>query len=77
MLSRSALRASRLPTSRQFSSSVARRSGHHDGPYSNLPFQVHNRKYIPYGVLHWGFFGLGFGIPIFLTWYYLKKSGNL
>lgn len=76
MFARSALRSSRAPA-RQFSTTISRAGHHPDGPYSNLPFQVHNRKYIPFGVLHWGFFGLGMGIPVFLVWYNLKKSGNL
>lgn len=63
---------------RNLSTSLARRSEHHPtGPYVNLPFQVHNRKRVPFGVLFWGFFGLGMGIPGFITWFHLKKSGNL
>lgn len=75
MFARAALRSTRAQPARQFSTSVTRRS-HHDGPYSNLPFAVHNRK-IPYGVLHWGFFGLGMLTPVGIVYYYLKKNGNL
>lgn len=41
---------------RNFSTSMIVRSGP-SGPYSNLPFKVHGRKYVPYWALHWGFFG--------------------
>lgn len=43
---------------RGFSSSAIARSGHGpEGPYTNLPFKVHGRKYVPYWALHWGYFG--------------------
>ncbi|GMM51258.1 hypothetical protein DASB73_022160 [Starmerella bacillaris] len=81
MLSRTALK---LPKSnaaafaRNFSSSTLRREYHHPyGPYNNLPFAVHNRKRVPFAALFWGYFALGMGIPGFITWFYLKKSGNL
>jgi Cytochrome c oxidase subunit VIIc len=51
-----AARASRFAQLRGFSSSVVRSHGP-SGPYSNLPFKVHGRKYVPYWVLHFGFFG--------------------
>ncbi len=31
-----------------------------DGVYTNLPFKVHNRRFIPYWLVHFGFFGMFF-----------------
>lgn len=73
MLRNSASRAAR----RTFTTSPARMSHGPDGPYSNLPWKVHNRKYVPYWVLHFGFFALGLGIPFAITYNYLKKAGNI
>lgn len=59
MLARAGLRTTSLVAKRGFTSSaIARSGGHHlpEGPYSNLPFKVHNRK-IPYWAVHWTFFG--------------------
>lgn len=75
MFARAALRPARVHQTRQFSSAVVRRS-HHDGPYSNLPFQVHNRR-VPFSVLNWGFFIVGMVTPVGIVYYNLKKSGNL
>lgn len=61
---------------RNFSSTVSRMGHGPDGPYSNLPFKVHNRK-IPYVVIHWTFFIVGFSTPFAITYYNLKKAGNL
>lgn len=51
------LRAASRTSRRGFSTSAIARSGHApEGPYSNLPFKVHGRKFVPYWVLHFGFF---------------------
>ncbi|CCH58431.1 hypothetical protein TBLA_0A06400 [Henningerozyma blattae CBS 6284] len=64
----------RLATRRAFSQ-TARANGHFaEGVYSNIPFKVHNRK-IPYGVIHFGFFTVGFSVPFLITWAHLKRSG--
>lgn len=59
MLARAGLRtSSSLVAKRGFTSTAARRHGHMpEGPYSNLPFKVHDRK-IPYWAVHWTFFGM-------------------
>ena len=48
-----------------------------EGPYSNLPFQVKGRKFIPFSVAWWGVFGFFFGFPFLATYWHLKKAGNL
>ncbi|OBA16174.1 uncharacterized protein OGAPODRAFT_93190 [Ogataea polymorpha] len=77
MFARAIARESRQST-RQFSSSVAKLNGHHfpEGPYTNLPFKVHNRR-IPYAIPHFLFFAIGFGIPVFAAYVQLKRSGNI
>ncbi|KAG2733262.1 hypothetical protein G9P44_004252 [Scheffersomyces stipitis] len=47
------------------------------GIYSNLPFQVLNRKYIPFSVYFWGISGFFFAFPFLTTFWHLKKSGAL
>ncbi len=56
--------------------STTRSAGAHfeEGVYSNLPFKVHNRR-IPFAVLHFAFFGLGFAIPFVACGVQLKRSG--
>lgn len=66
----------KVPVSRNFATSGARLSHGPEGPYSNLPFAVHNRK-IPYGVLHFVFGALGLGVPAIVVYWNLKKSGSL
>lgn len=62
---------------RGFSTTLARQSGHFaEGPYSNLPFKVHNRK-IPYAIIHFGFLGFGFALPFIAVYWQLYKSGSL
>lgn len=64
----------RMSTRRAFSQ-TARSSGHFaEGVYSNLPFKVHNRK-IPFGIIHFGFFGVGFAVPFLITYVQFKKNG--
>ncbi|CAN6634306.1 cytochrome c oxidase subunit 8, mitochondrial [Trichomonascus vanleenenianus] len=77
MLNRVGLRAAQAVSKRSFTSSAVARSGHHlpEGPYSNLPFKVHGRKFVPYWVLHWSFFVVGLGTPFAMVYYQLKKSG--
>ncbi|CCD27122.1 cytochrome c oxidase subunit VIII NDAI_0J02300 [Naumovozyma dairenensis CBS 421] len=47
-----------------------------DGVYNNIPFKVHNRK-IPFAVVHFGFFGVGFLVPFITCYVQMKKSGTL
>lgn len=47
------------------------------GVYSNLPFQVKNRKFIPFPVYYWSVLGFFFAFPFVSTWWQLKKSGSL
>uniref|UniRef100_A0A060SXV1 Cytochrome c oxidase subunit 8, mitochondrial n=1 Tax=Blastobotrys adeninivorans TaxID=409370 RepID=A0A060SXV1_BLAAD len=75
MLARQGLRT---VARRGFSTSPVARGGHlPEGPYSNLPFKVHGRKYVPYWVLHWGFFVVGVGAPFGIAYFQLKKSGSI
>ncbi|ODV86638.1 hypothetical protein CANARDRAFT_196010 [[Candida] arabinofermentans NRRL YB-2248] len=70
-------RARLAQPSRNFSTSLKRLADHYpEGPYSNLPFKVHNRR-IPYAVPHFLYFALGFGIPFFACYVQLKRSGSL
>jgi cytochrome c oxidase subunit 7c len=57
MMYRAGLRTTSLVAKRGFTSSAVARSGHlPEGPYTNIPFKVHDRK-IPYWAVHWTFFG--------------------
>ena len=66
----------KVSTRRAFTSAVRAAAHLEEGAYSNLPFKVHNRK-IPYGVLHFGFFSVGFLVPFLISWVQLKKNGNI
>ncbi|KAL6947034.1 Cytochrome c oxidase subunit 8A, mitochondrial [Hanseniaspora vineae] len=68
----------RLSAKRSFTSTMRAQSGVHfqEGVYSNLPFKVKNRK-IPYGIIHFGFFALGFAVPFISCFVQLKKSGSI
>ncbi|CCC72132.1 hypothetical protein NCAS_0J01530 [Naumovozyma castellii] len=69
--------AIKLSTRRALFSTSSKNMVHFkDGVYNNLPFKVVNRK-IPYGVVHFGFFGVGLLVPFIITWAQLKKSGSL
>ena len=65
----------RLATRRAFSA-TAKQGGAHfkEGVYTNIPVKVHNRK-IPYGIVHFGFFALGFAVPFISSYVQLKKFG--
>jgi len=64
-------------TSRQAFSSTTRQAAHFkEGVYSNIPFKVHNRK-IPFGIVFFGFLGVGFAVPFIASFVQLKKSGNI
>lgn len=47
-----------------------------EGPYSNIPFQVKNRKLIPFSFYYWGVLGFFFAFPFLSTYWHLKKSGS-
>ncbi|AET38755.1 cytochrome c oxidase subunit VIII Ecym_3262 [Eremothecium cymbalariae DBVPG len=64
----------RLAGRRAFSSSVRQQVHFKEGPYSNIPVKIHNRK-IPYAIIHFGFFTLGFAIPFISGYVQLKKAG--
>lgn len=66
----------RLSTRRTFASTARTAAHFKEGVYSNIPFKVHNRK-IPYGVVHFGFFAVGFAVPFIACFVQLKKSGNI
>ncbi|CCF56026.1 hypothetical protein KAFR_0A05910 [Kazachstania africana CBS 2517] len=66
----------RLAFKRAFTTTPIRSVHFAEGVYSNLPFKVLNRK-IPYGVIHFGFFGLGFAVPFLIGFVQMKKSGNI
>ncbi|ODV59010.1 cytochrome c oxidase subunit VIII [Ascoidea rubescens DSM 1968] len=76
MLSRQSAQTARVLAQRRAFTSTALKNGAHfkEGVYSNLPFKVHNRK-IPFAVIHFGFFGLGFAIPFIACAWQLHKSG--
>jgi cytochrome c oxidase subunit 7c len=61
---------------RAFSSSVKNQVHFKEGVYNNIPFKVHNRK-IPYGLVHFSFFGLAFAIPFVAVYVQLKRSGSI
>ncbi|CCK69044.1 cytochrome c oxidase subunit VIII KNAG_0B06140 [Huiozyma naganishii CBS 8797] len=61
---------------RMFASSARNAAHFKEGVYSNLPFKIHDRK-IPYGVVHFGFFAVGFAVPFIACFVQLKKSGNI
>ncbi|GMM28962.1 cytochrome c oxidase subunit VIII [Martiniozyma asiatica (nom. inval.)] len=59
---------------RQFSRSAKQLSHHYpEGPYSNLPFHVKNRR-IPYAIPHLLFWILGGGIPFFAVYVQQKRA---
>ncbi|QLG71603.1 hypothetical protein HG535_0B06480 [Zygotorulaspora mrakii] len=64
----------RFSTRRAFSSSIRQQAHFKEGVYSNLPVKVHNRK-IPFGLIHFGFFTLGFLVPFFSSFVQMRKSG--
>ncbi|KAI5951860.1 COX8 [Candida jiufengensis] len=47
-----------------------------EGVYSNLPFQVKNRKFIPFAVWYWGVLGFFFAFPFLSTGWQMYKSGS-
>ncbi|SCU77776.1 LAMI_0A02300g1_1 [Lachancea mirantina] len=67
-----------LATKRAFSSTIMRQSGAHfkEGLYTNIPVKVKNRK-IPFAIIHFGWFTLGFLVPFISSYVQLKKSGVL
>lgn len=67
---------SRITTRRAFVATARNAVHFKEGVYSNIPFKVHNRK-IPYGVVHFGFFAVGFAVPFISCYVQLKKSGNI
>lgn len=75
------IRSSNVVTKRGFRSSVVRMNDVYgtpkSGPYSNLPFQVKDRKYIPFPVYYWSILTLFFAFPFLTSWWQLKKSGSL
>ncbi|KAI3405729.2 COX8 [Candida oxycetoniae] len=48
-----------------------------EGVYSNLPFKVKNRKFIPFAVWYWGVLGFFFAFPFLSTAWSMYKSGAL
>ncbi|CAR58007.1 uncharacterized protein GVI51_C02409 [Nakaseomyces glabratus] len=66
----------RLSTRRAFSASSIARVHFKEGVYSNLPFKIHNRK-IPFALVHFGFFGVGFAVPFIACYVQMKKAGNI
>lgn len=66
----------RAITRRAFSSSTMKAAHFKEGVYSNIPFKVKDRK-IPYGIIHFGFLGVGFLVPFIAVYVQLKKSGNI
>ncbi|RLV96079.1 hypothetical protein JA1_000500 [Spathaspora sp. JA1] len=85
MLSRLGLRAlpnsARLTTRRTFKSSTRVMNEIYgtpaEGPYSNIPFKVVGRKFVPLPVFFWGIMGFFFAFPFITTYWHLKKSGSL
>lgn len=87
MFAQSALRStrtipSRIITRRNFQVSSKKLDmntlvyGHaKEGVYTNLPFKVQNRKFIPFAVYYWGVMGFFFAFPFLTSWWQLKKSG--
>ncbi|KAL3231412.1 Cytochrome c oxidase subunit 8, mitochondrial [Nakaseomyces bracarensis] len=66
----------RLSTRRAFSASSIARAHFKEGVYTNLPFKIHNRK-IPYAIVHFGFFTVGFAVPFIACYVQMKKSGQI
>ncbi|SCW01819.1 LAFE_0E07954g1_1 [Lachancea fermentati] len=67
----------RVAARRAFSASTRQSAVHFkEGVYTNIPVKVHNRK-IPFALIHFGFFTLGFLVPFFSSYVQLKKSGVL
>ncbi|GAV52540.1 hypothetical protein ZYGR_0AG05310 [Zygosaccharomyces rouxii] len=64
----------RFSTRRAFSSTIKKQSHFEEGVYSNIPVKVKNRK-IPYGWVHFGFFGAGFLFPFVACLVQQKKQG--
>lgn len=64
----------RFSTRRAFSSTIKKQSHFEEGVYSNIPVKVKNRK-IPYGWVHFGFFGAGFLFPFAACLVQQKKQG--
>ncbi|AQZ13702.1 COX8 (YLR395C) [Zygosaccharomyces parabailii] len=64
----------RLSTRRGFSSTIRQQAHFEEGVYSNIPVKVKNRR-IPYGWVHFGFFGAGFAFPFFACFVQQKKQG--
>ncbi|CUM46379.1 uncharacterized protein AC631_03090 [Debaryomyces fabryi] len=46
------------------------------GVYSNLPFKVKGRKFIPFSFYFWGVAGTFFAFPFLSTYWHLKKAGS-
>lgn len=66
----------KLSTRRAFSSTSRQAAHFKEGVYSNLPFKVVDRK-IPFGIVYFGFFTVGFAVPFIASFVQLKKSGNI
>ena len=70
-----------VASKRGFSSSAIRANAIYgtpkSGPYSNLPFKVKDRKFIPFGLVWWGVPGFFFLFPFMSSYWQLKKSGSL
>ncbi|CAD1808883.1 Cytochrome c oxidase subunit VIIc family protein [Candida parapsilosis] len=47
-----------------------------EGVYSNLPFKVKNRKFIPFSVWYWGVMGFFFAFPFLTSTWQIYKSGG-
>ncbi|KAI5960507.1 COX8 [Candida theae] len=47
-----------------------------EGVYSNLPFKVKNRKFIPFSVWYWGVMGFFFAFPFLSSTWQIYKSGG-
>ncbi|EDK42801.1 Cytochrome c oxidase subunit 8A, mitochondrial [Lodderomyces elongisporus] len=46
-----------------------------EGVYSNLPFQVKDRKFIPFSVWYWGVLGFFFFFPFMSSGWQMYKAG--
>ncbi|CCH44806.1 Cytochrome c oxidase polypeptide VIII,mitochondrial [Wickerhamomyces ciferrii] len=77
MFARQLLRNQVKPMARRaFHTSKSQAVHFEEGVYTNIPFKVHNRK-IPYAIVHFSFFGLGFAIPFVAVYVQLKRSGSI
>ncbi|KAI5968862.1 COX8 [Candida margitis] len=47
-----------------------------EGVYSNLPFKVKGRKFIPFAVWYWGVLGFFFAFPFLTSTWQIYKSGG-